>query len=67
MICISMGYPNIQDEISIVRGKVEPYKVTPVISKSELLRMKEEVKGLLFMMLFISISESSFRLQESLI
>lgn len=46
MICISMGYPNIQDEIAIVRGKVEPYQVSPVITKEELLRMKEEVRTL---------------------
>ncbi|MDO4459170.1 MAG: MoxR family ATPase [Clostridia bacterium] len=46
MICISMGYPDIQDEIEIVKGKVQPRENVTVISQNELLRMKAEVNGM---------------------
>ena len=46
MICISMGYPNIEDEITIVKGKVHAREAEAVTTGEEIIRMKEEVKNL---------------------
>lgn len=47
LICISMGYPNIHDEIAIVKGnrRGNPAdKVEPVIAAGELIAMQREVE-----------------------
>lgn len=45
MICISMGYPNLWDEVEILRGKsgASEKPLLPVLSREELLRMKAQV------------------------
>ncbi len=48
MICISMGYPNLQDEVEILKGKSSASfisEVNAVLSMEELLDMKFEVEN----------------------
>ena len=50
MICISMGYPNIKDEVEILKGKSTSSvaNITPILSKEQLMKMKDaliDVKG----------------------
>ena len=42
MICISMGYPSIEDEIEIVKGKTRKTVIEAIISKSQLTELKEQ-------------------------
>lgn len=47
MVCLRIGYPDIEQELDIVRGRtsVDGFSdITPVISAQELIQMKEEVK-----------------------
>lgn len=41
MICLSMGYPSMEDEIDILKGKQKQEEVLSVISREELLEMQE--------------------------
>ena len=45
MICMSMGYPALKDEVAILKGKsrTSPTEINAVISHKELLVLKEEV------------------------
>lgn len=46
MICISIGYPDIEQELEIVKGKIsgEPLDdVRPVVTKEQLLQMQKEI------------------------
>ena len=48
MICISMGYPNLEDEVEILKGKSSASfisEVNPVLSMDELMEMKLEVEN----------------------
>jgi MoxR-like ATPase len=47
MICVSMGYPNLKDEVEILKGKSvsSTTNVNPVLSKAQLMKMKEEVEA----------------------
>ena len=47
MICISMGYPNLKDEVEILKGKSTSSvaDVNPVLSMEQLMKMKEEVEN----------------------
>ena len=47
MICVSMGYPNLKDEVEILKGKSvsSTTNVNPVLSKEQLMKMKEEVEA----------------------
>lgn len=42
MICLSMGYPSIEDEINIVKGKNTRYVSKSVITRQELSEMKAQ-------------------------
>ena len=46
MICMSMGYPQLQDEVEILKGKstTSVSKVRPVLSMEQLLLMKDRVE-----------------------
>ena len=46
MICMSMGYPELKDEVEILKGKSRPSvaQVRPVLEKKELLMLKEAVE-----------------------
>ena len=48
MICISMGYPNIKDEVEILKGKSTSSvaNITPILSKEQLMKMKDEVEAI---------------------
>ena len=48
MICISMGYPNLKDEVEILKGKSTSNvaNVNPVLSMEQLMMMKEEVESI---------------------
>ena len=48
MICISMGYPNIKDEVEILKGKSTSSvaKINPILSKEQLMKMKDEVEAI---------------------
>ena len=47
MICVSMGYPNLKDEVEILKGKSvsSTTNVYPVLSKEQLMKIKEEVEA----------------------
>ncbi len=47
MICMSMGYPSLKDEMEILKGKSVPSvsDVQPVLGKEKLLEMKEQVEA----------------------
>lgn len=47
MICVSMGYPNLKDEVEILKGKSvsSTTNVNPVLSKEQLMKIKEEVEA----------------------
>lgn len=48
MICMNMGYPDIEHELAIVKGKTEPTsmnKVRAVITLEELLDLKEQARN----------------------
>jgi len=47
MICMSMGYPELSDEVAILKGKSggEDQQVRPVLSKEQLLQVKEQVEA----------------------
>ncbi len=46
MICMSMGYPELKDEVEILKGKstTSIKQVNPVLSQAQLLAMKEQVE-----------------------
>ncbi len=46
MICMSMGYPELKDEVEILKGKstTSMKQVNPVLSQGQLLAMKEQVE-----------------------
>ena len=46
MICMSMGYPELKDEVEILKGRSRPSvaQVRPVLEKKELLMLKEAVE-----------------------
>ena len=48
MICISMGYPNIKDEVEILKGKSTSSvaNITPILSKEQLMKMKDGVEAI---------------------
>ena len=48
MICVSMGYPNLKDEVEILKGKSvsNVANVNPVLSMDQLVMMKEEVENI---------------------
>ena len=48
MICISIGYPNIKDEVEILKGKTTSSvaNITPILSKEQLMKMKDEVEAI---------------------
>ncbi|MEG1946321.1 MAG: MoxR family ATPase [Lachnospiraceae bacterium] len=43
MICLSMGYPSMEDEIAILKGTQQEKEVLPVISQTSLLEMQQMV------------------------
>ena len=43
MVCLELGYPELEDEINILKGKQKREEVQPVISKETLLEMQELV------------------------
>lgn len=43
MVCLSMGYPDMEDEIKIIKGEHTQEKVSSVISRDILLKMQEHV------------------------
>ena len=47
MICVSMGYPNLKDEVEILKGKStsNATNVKSVLSMEQLVKMKEEVEA----------------------
>ena len=47
MICVSMGYPNLKDEVEILKGKSVSSTTNgyPVLSKEQLMKIKEEVEA----------------------
>ena len=47
MICMSMGYPNLKDEVEILKGKStnNVADVNPVLSKAQLMAMKDEAEN----------------------
>ncbi len=44
MICLSIGYPDIEDEIAIIKGNQEREEVCSIISREELMRLQQAVK-----------------------
>lgn len=48
MICISMGYPELKDEVEILKGKSTSSitNVSPILSKEQLMAMKDEVEAI---------------------
>ena len=44
MVCLSMGYPDMEDEIAILKGMHKSKEVQSVISGEELLHMQDQVK-----------------------
>lgn len=47
MICMSMGYPSVKDEVEILKGKSTSSvdQVFPVLSHEQLIQMKEQVEA----------------------
>jgi MoxR-like ATPase len=48
MICMSMGYPKLEDEIAIARGKSVKFsmeQVNRVLTSEELLQLQEQIEG----------------------
>lgn len=47
MICMSMGYPELTDEVEILKGKTGSLEraIQPVMEKEQLLQMKEQVEA----------------------
>ncbi len=43
MICLQLGYPDIEDEINILKGNQKKEEVQEVISREELLQMQQQV------------------------
>ncbi len=43
MICLSMGYPSMEDEIAILKGNREQEEINSIISKEELRKMQKTV------------------------
>jgi len=43
MICLQLGYPDIEDEINILKGNQKKEEVQEVISREELLQMQQKV------------------------
>lgn len=43
MICLSMGYPSMQDEIAILKGNIQQEEISSIISREELLQMQKAV------------------------
>ena len=43
MICLSMGYPNLEDEIAILKGNQKQEEINSIISREELLKMQKLV------------------------
>ena len=48
MICVSMGYPELKDEVEILKGKSTSSitEVKPILSKEQLMEMKNEVEAI---------------------
>jgi MoxR-like ATPase len=49
MICMSMGYPKLEDEIAIARGKSVKFsmeQVNRVLTSEELLQLQEQIEGI---------------------
>lgn len=48
MICVSMGYPDLKDEVEILKGKSTSSitEVKPILSKEQLMEMKNEVEAI---------------------
>lgn len=44
MICLKLGYPSMEDEINILKGEQRKEAIEPVISREELLHMRELTK-----------------------
>ncbi|MEY8390004.1 MoxR family ATPase [Lachnospiraceae bacterium 45-W7] len=46
MVCLKLGYPQMEDEINILKGVQRQEEVRPVISSEELLVLQKVVKGI---------------------
>lgn len=46
MVCLSMGYPDMKDEIKIIKGEHIQEEVASVISGDSLLKIQEQVNGI---------------------
>lgn len=44
MVCLSMGYPSMEDEIDILKGNQKQEEVNSIISREELLKMQKMVE-----------------------
>ncbi len=44
MVCLQLGYPRLEDEINILKGRQVKEEVQPVISKEDLLRMQKNAE-----------------------